>query len=137
MNSKDWGRRTNMMFVNLYRTVRITYPRDIPTYQLTPCDSSEYLSKLATTDYWTVEKDTIDDLRENHLNGHNPSTGMRAIWTLIFQHQIPPERITLYGFDHKKTPSFFLGKRDSSRSNHNFEKEGEFVDSIVGLKKVY
>lgn len=61
------------------------------------------------------------------LSGHRPSTGAMAV-DLLCRH-LSVSRITLYGFDFKKTKTFYL--EQDHVGPHRFDLEEEFVTAVV------
>lgn len=57
------------------------------------------------------------------IHPHTPSTGLM---TLAWLSAMPCARVTAYGFDWKKTPTFTdVERKSEQRSLHNFDKEKE------------
>ena len=124
------GKRTDILFINLFKTI----DKHINLYSKTEMLKHTYFFfQMSDTkdsrDNEKMPKYIFNDLVEQ-LGGYNPSTGMRCLYYL--HNQISFKKCGIFGFDWKKTPSYFSGKQDPSLSNHNFEREMEFCfDTII------
>lgn len=89
----------------------MTERRDIvPNWMKRSQQFSEY-----PLEYWGV--------LSQKLNGHRPSTG--AMMIDLICHYIQPKKLTLVGFDFKKTPTIF-DKKDKL-GPHNWGLEEQFI----------
>jgi hypothetical protein len=68
----------------------------------------------------------------SELAGSRPSTGAMAVDLL--RRQLGVTDLTLYGFDFKKTKTFYLDKDHAGP--HRFDLEEEFVKAVVGGGRV-
>ena len=123
------GNRTDILFINLYKTMRSL----ISVYRMS--------SVLRDTRFVFQMNDT-DDVPDKELKirnemlvnlkselGSNPSTGMRCLYFLCSETMM--HSCSVFGFDWKKTPSIYSqNKKDSSLSNHDFQREQEFTNNI-------
>lgn len=123
------GKRTDVLFVNLFKTLE----RSISLYRLSPV--------LRNTDFIFQMNDTDDVVdKEQKINngmlldlkaelGSNPSTGMRCLYFLCSETMMIS--CNVFGFDWKETPSVHsMNRKDPSLSNHDFANEKTFARNI-------
>lgn len=100
LDSKSQGSRTDILFVNDFK-----YFGHIPGNKIQIHDLD------------------IGDLKEQ-LGHDRPSSGLRAIYHMI---QCSPSKLSLFGFDSKATPTYYL---DSKNEPHDYQNEKRFIRKL-------
>lgn len=103
---KSHGVRTDVWFLNWFKTMN---PNNVTKKK---CDITVEILNNPLIDIEWLKKD---------LGHHRPSTGLRILHLISLYN---PSRVTVYGFDWKKTPSFHNMTRRDSR--HNFDLERKY-----------
>lgn len=124
MYYKSHGSKIDVLFLNLIKTSGLT-------------ERFNNLTKIIQTGSTIVQEEhkllidsTILKTDLDIINSYftqKPSTGIRALWMIA--NQSDAAEISVFGFDWKKTPSFWHLRHDKSAYEHDFEEEKKFCET--------
>lgn len=117
--SEHYGSRTDIIFLNIYKTLSHHLKhKNFVIIQMTP--SEEPVEKVA----YCFPKQDLNDLKQLV---QLPSTGLRCIHYLS---KTDVKNIGIFGFDWKKTPTFYGTSSISTHGIHDFRLEEKVCREI-------
>lgn len=118
------GSKIDILFLNLIKTLGLSERFDNLTKFI------QTGSEIVQEEYLSLVDGTILNSDLTELQKHftqKPSTGIRALWILASISDV--KEISVFGFDWKKTPSFWHLRHDKSAYEHDFEEEKTFCET--------